>query len=401
MKSILAASGAICLAALASDVRAQTCNAADVNGDGIVNGIDIAIVAGHWGELCPIAIDSVAPGTGPLDGGTAITITGLSLGGVLGVTINGIPATDVVGVDPNTVTAVTPASAVWGPVDVVVTTTAGDVSLPGGFDYTPVPWATIVEWPPDPKVITDSTIREAIEAAGLPWRIIDDASGIEMLLVPSGQFDMGCSPSTVDPCQPNEYPVHEVVLTEAFYIGRYEVTQGQWTEVMGYNPSYFDGYANSADRPVEQVTWGMTQMFASATGLSVPTEAQWEYACRAGTTTAYNDGSDDPATLEGIAWWIGNNIPYGTKVVGQKAANAFGLHDMHGNVWEWVQDWYDPDYYKVSPLENPAGPESGELKIVRGGRWDSPSVNCRSSRRYHRDPNSAIYDFGFRVIRNP
>ena len=121
-------------------------------------------------------------------------------------------------------------------------------------------------------------------------------------------------------------------MTQAYYLGRYEVTQAQWTAVMGSNPSQFQGQADSPSRPVEKVSWNMIQGFETATGLRLPTEAEWEYACRAGTTTAFNNGSDDESTLATTAWFS-VNAEGQTRPIGQKLANGLGFHDMHGNVF--------------------------------------------------------------------
>ncbi|MCX5663077.1 MAG: SUMF1/EgtB/PvdO family nonheme iron enzyme, partial [Planctomycetota bacterium] len=159
-------------------------------------------------------------------------------------------------------------------------------------------WATVLEWAPNPTVVTDANLRAAIVASGLAWRVRDNSSNIEMLLVPAGTFTMGCSPSTEFVCYSNESPTHQVNLTQAFYMGRYEVTQAQWTAKMGSNPSNFSGYTNSPSRPVEQVSWNMiasgSTSFMSLTGLRLPTEAEWEYAYRAETTTAFHSYPEQP-----------------------------------------------------------------------------------------------------------
>jgi formylglycine-generating enzyme required for sulfatase activity len=230
-----------------------------------------------------------------------------------------------------------------------------------------------------------------------------------MLLVPPGTFMMGCSPSMQHGCSSNENPVHQVTLTQPFYLGRYEVTQAQWTAVMGSNPSSFRSPSAQVpadqvpNRPVEQVSWNMIQGFNSATGLRLPTEAEWEYACRAGTTTAFNNGSNEDATLGSIAWFNANSGNQ-TRPVGQKLANALGFHDMHGNVWEWVEDWYGSDYYKQSPGVDPQGPSSGTfgLGLTRGGSFDRNPFPCRTSGERGGNPRSSGFtDNGFRVARTP
>lgn len=262
-------------------------------------------------------------------------------------------------------------------------------------------------------VVTDANLRNAILATDLAWRVRDNASQIEMLLVPSSTFTMGCSPSIQSSCDNDELPVHQVTLTNAFYLGRFEVTQAQWTATMGSNPSFFQGpsYRGAPNRPVEQVSWTMAQEFVSVTGLRLPTEAEWECACRAGTTTAFHSGpgfpsgTDDNALAANIAWyWTGNcggGAQCQSHVVGGKAANALGLYDMSGNVWEWVSDWYALTYYASSPAVNPTGPVVGTQRVMRGGSWNFFTNNVRSSNRHAVAPAAASYDFGFRIARTP
>jgi formylglycine-generating enzyme required for sulfatase activity len=191
-------------------------------------------------------------------------------------------------------------------------------------------------------------------------------------------------------------------------MGRYEVTQAQWQAKMGSNPSEFQGasYPDAASRPVEKVTWNTAQPFCTQTGLRLPTEAEWEYAYRAGTITAfhsfpgYPNGSNDDALLGNIAW---HNLNAGgqTHAVGGKYANALGLHDMSGNVWEWCQDLFSDSYYAVSPSTNPTGPTTGNYRVLRGGDVFYANDPCRSSQRLGGSPNDNLNDFGFRVARNP
>jgi formylglycine-generating enzyme required for sulfatase activity len=150
---------------------------------------------------------------------------------------------------------------------------------------------------------------------------------------------------------------------------------------------------------VEQVSWSAIQAYLAATGMRLPSEAEWEYACRAGTTTAYNNGSNDDLTAVAIAWYAQNSGSQ-TRAVGGKAANALGLHDMAGNVWEWVNDWSGT--YSGSAQINPTGPASGGYRVLRGGGWPSnPPGYVRSSVRTSSGPYTQYYDAGFRVARNP
>jgi formylglycine-generating enzyme required for sulfatase activity len=335
-------------------------------------------------------------------GGTLITITGTNLTGASSVTVGGVAATSVVVVSSTSITAVTPAGTA-GAKTVAVTTAGGTASLTNGFTYVVSSgWYTVIEQYVDAAVVTNVAMRNAITASGLPWRVRDTATQMEMLLVPPGTFTMGCTASNQYGCGANENPTHSVTLTQAFYLGRYEVTQGQWVAKMGSNPSAFQGasYPDAANRPVEQVSWNTIQGYLSATGMRLPSEAEWEYACRAGTTTAFNNGSSDDATVGTIAWYSSNSGNQ-THAVGGKAANALGLHDMSGNVYEWVNDWYGSTYYSVSPSTNPLGPVSGTNRVFRGGSWRTSTYNVRSSYRYYGTPDVASYNIGIRVARAP
>ena len=392
----------------------------DLNLDGMIDGADISILLTNWGQgfggQPPIGITSITPAEGPSIGGTAIVISGTNLTGVTSVTIGGAAATAVTVVSPNTLTAVTPPGS-WGPREVVVSAGARTAAKVDGFLYQ---WFTVLEQNPDPAIVTSATLRNAITATGYPWRVRDNGTNIEMVLIPPGTFNMGCTASNQYGCGTNESPVHSVTLTGAFYMGRYEVTQAQWQARMGSNPSYFvarpeNGNTANTNRPVERVSWNQiagTGGFLSGTGLRLPTEAEWEYAYRAGTTTAFHgftgylSGTNDDTLVGNIAWFSGNNgaigtPTYGTKAVGQKLANGFGLFDMSGNVWEWVNDWYSSSYYASSPSSNPTGPAAGNNRVLRGGSWSSFANGVRSSYRFYSTPGNTDDDFGFRVARAP
>jgi formylglycine-generating enzyme required for sulfatase activity len=267
-------------------------------------------------------------------------------------------------------------------------------------------WATVVQAQPDPAVVTDPVLRASIIATGRPWRVRDTATQVEMLLVPPSTFRMGCMiGSNQHGCYSWEQPVHQVTLTNAFDLGRYEVTQSQWVATMGSNPSTFQSASTqvSADqvptRPVERVSWSTTQGYLSATGFRLPTEAEWEFACRAGTQTPFYDGSTDDNTVGALAWCASNSMSQ-THPVGRKLANAFGFHDMLGNVWEWVNDWYAG--YVSDEQINPAGPASAPYRVIRGGSWQRDTDNVRSSFRFYGEsPGYSHYYIGFRVARNP
>jgi formylglycine-generating enzyme required for sulfatase activity len=212
-----------------------------------------------------------------------------------------------------------------------------------------------------------------------------------MIYIPGGEFMMGSNDYD------DEKPPHPVKLSP-FYIGKYQITQAQWTAVMSSNPSYWKG----DDLPVEKVRWDDAVKFCEAiskqTGKTyrLPTEAEWEYACRAGSSTKYCFG-DDEKSLGDYAWYYKNSGAK-THPVGQKKPNAWGLHDMHGNVLEWCQDWYDKNYYKQSPRENPEGPSSGKYRLLRGGSWGLYRIDCRSALRIHPSLGLTYFQVGFRVV---
>ena len=326
----------------------------DINHDGLTNGVDLAQVLADWGTcgVCPGDLD----GDGAVDGNDLAMIL-----------------------------------AGWGE--------CGDRAWPP-----PLAWATTIEAFVDPAVVTDPALAQRIAETGLPWRVRDNASNIEMLLVPAGTFMMGCSPSQTYACQSNENPVHQVTLTSAFYLGRTEVTQAQWQAEMGSNPSWFVGYADSPSRPVEQAPWNTIQVFLSQNGLRLPTEAEWEYAYRAGTTTAfhsmpgYPSGTNADSQLTNIAWYSSNSGSQ-SHAVANKTANALGLYDISGNVYEWCQDWVG--VYPSGGVTNPMGPSTGTNRQARGGGFNGSSNWSRASTRTWGTPTGVFYNAGFRVARSP
>ncbi len=351
---VMVATVVLCLSA---SVRAQC--PGDITGNGQINGADLGLVLAAWAS------------DGTDEPGSDVNQDGI---------VNGADLAFVLGA--------------WGP---CVTTPA---------------WATLIEAFPDPAVVTDPALRAAISATGLAWRVKDTATQIEFVLIPPGSFQMGCSASQQNGCSSNESPVHTVTLTNAFYMGRYEVTQAQWQARMGSNPSSFQSAsaevpaAQVPNRPVERVSWNMIQGFLSQTGMRLPTEAEWEYAYRAGTTTAfhgftgYPSGTNDDSLLGNIAWFDVNSNSQ-TRPVGGKLGNGYGLHDMSGNVYEWVNDWYGGSYYSISPQNNPLGPTTGTYRVFRGGSWSSSSCYCRASIRYVTCPDAAYDVVGFRAARTP
>jgi formylglycine-generating enzyme required for sulfatase activity len=222
---------------------------------------------------------------------------------------------------------------------------------------------------------------------------------LELVLIPAGEFKMG-SPDSDKSAFPGEKPQHRVRITKPFCLGKYLVTQEQWEAVMGNNPSSFKGPKN----PVEEVSWDDCQKFLEKLNAKVgtehgkfvlPTEAQWEYACRARSTTRYCFGDDESGL--GVYAWYNANSDLKAHPVGVKRPNAWELYDMHGNVFEWCQDWDDEDYYANSPTDDPTGPATGPGRVLRGGHWGSPARLCRSAYRGGGGPGYRSADLGFRV----
>jgi formylglycine-generating enzyme required for sulfatase activity len=226
---------------------------------------------------------------------------------------------------------------------------------------------------------------------------LDCGNGVSMklALIPAGRFQMG-SPSGESGRYNDEGPQHLVTISRPFYMGIYEVTQEQYRAVIGSSPSHFSGSQN----PVEQVSWNDATEFcrklSQQTGRTVrlPTEAEWEYACRAGTSTRFSFGDSD-GSLDSYAWYSSNSGSQ-THPVGQKQPNAWGLYDMHGNVWEWCSDWYADSYANANNVD-PQGPGSGTSRVLRGGGWGYYPSICRSAYRAGGVPDGRNDGLGFRV----
>ncbi len=225
---------------------------------------------------------------------------------------------------------------------------------------------------------------------------------LEMRWIPPGEFTMG-SPTEEKGRYDDEGPQHQVTLTEGFWLADSPCTQSQWDMVMGKSPDKL----NEDSRPVVKVSWEdcrefMVTMNETIANFSArfPTEAEWEYACRAGSVTAFNSHENcsnpegvDPA-LDKLGWYVKNSGDK-THDVKLKNPNAWGLYDMHGNVWEWCKDWHGP--YKAEQISDPAGPESGRSRVVRGGSYWSDAGSCRSAYRIWRVPELRYDNLGFRL----
>jgi formylglycine-generating enzyme required for sulfatase activity/uncharacterized protein YraI len=271
---------------------------------------------------------------------------------------------------------------------------------PGGTPSPPaVSTPTVVAPPPSPPPSTSSGTQVAVGVYPQPPAAAQthrNSLGMEFVRIEAGTFQMGANDGDA---YNDEEPVHTVRLTQPFYLGKHEVTQGQWQAVMGNNPSMFTGDPN---RPVENVSWDDVQEFIRRLNAReggamyrLPTEAEWEYAARAGTTTRWSFG-DDAGQLGRYAWYD-RNAGGQTYPVGQLQPNPWGLYDMHGNVWEWVQDWYGS--YTNGTAVDPAGPSSGSARVLRGGSWRGVARHCRSAGRGHDAPGFRGGNLGFRLLR--
>ncbi len=261
-------------------------------------------------------------------------------------------------------------------------------SVYGDFYFIPPAGGVVSE--PSPVIV------EPPRPTPTPPAMVRDSIGMRFKLIQSGSFLMGSNSSNADD---DESPVHRVTISRPFYIGIHEVTQEQYESVMGTNPSHFRG----SNRPVESVSWNDAMEFCrrlsrmEGVTYRLPTEAEWEYACRANITTDYYWGN---GSAERYAWHYENSGSQ-THNVGQKRPNAWGLHDIAGNVWEWCSDWYDEDYYSRSPARDPQGPSSGERRVMRGGSWVNVPRNLRVSFRSGYSPGYSDNPLnGFRCIRD-
>jgi formylglycine-generating enzyme required for sulfatase activity len=212
--------------------------------------------------------------------------------------------------------------------------------------------------------------------------------------IPPGSFQMGCSPGDTE-CGDNEKPPHQVTIAKGFWLGQTEVTVGAYKRFAGATfrkmpsaPSFNTGWAN--DRmPIVEVNWDNADNYCRWAGGRLPTEAEWEYAARGGGTEARY------GSLGEVAWYEDNSGAQAHSV-GEKQANGFALYDMLGNVSEWVSDRYDEKYYQRSPSQDPAGPASGKLRVIRGLGWDDVHMTVRVSQRQFSDPGGRLSDVGFR-----
>jgi formylglycine-generating enzyme required for sulfatase activity len=252
--------------------------------------------------------------------------------------------------------------------------------------------AAFAQAPPAP-IATPAPAFGKAPAAGQPSFV--NTIGIRMVLIPAGEFDMG-SPKS-ESWRYSEETLHHVTITQPFYLGATEVTQAQFAAVMRRSPSYYKG----ADLPVEHVTWFDAVEFCKRLNFMdkrayrLPTEAEWEYACRAGTDDKFYSGDNDADLFK--AAWVGGVSSSRTHPVAKLAPNNFGLFDMLGNVYEWCGDFYDMNYYARSPKRDPRGPSQGTERVIRGGAYNEYLQNVRCAYRTGKEPTKTQANLGFRI----
>lgn len=242
----------------------------------------------------------------------------------------------------------------------------------------------------------ESLLRPDARTGGLGGMTLQIGSArFVFAAIPAGEFVMGCGPEAVV-CRPDEQPAHRVVISKPFEITVSEVTQEQWREVMGNSPS--DPRWADDTAPVNVVSWIEVEAFLGRLNergdgylYRLPTEAEWEYAARGPNFEAAPD-------LEAKAWYAANS-GFRPSPVGLKSPTDWGLFDVLGNVWEWCNDWYSPDYYAISPTTDPQGPESGTFKVARGGGWGDTPTRVRTTTRYRNKPKGKVNIIGFRIVR--
>lgn len=243
----------------------------------------------------------------------------------------------------------------------------------------------------------DESIRKEHEEAGKkrPAESVTNSIGMEFVLIPAGEFQIGTEKYS------DARTVHKVIVSKPFYLGKYPVTQDEWRSLMGNDPSCFEG----DNRPVECISWHDVQEFVKRLNAKegtdkyrLPSGAEWEYACRAGTTTKYSFG-DDESKLGEYAWYY-DNSEHQTHPVGQKKPNPWGLYDMHGNVWEWCQDRYHRTY--VTTLNDGSVLEATNNSglVLHGGGWVNYAAKCQSAYRSSFHPDYGYYSLGFRLLRS-
>ncbi len=279
-------------------------------------------------------------------------------------------------------------------------------SIEHGADFTQTNWKCLefFQLPQSPFLWLDKSDSATGQRF---YRAAEFPAPTNMVFIPPGTFRMGSSVEENPSTSGWERPQTAVTISRGYWMGQFEVTQAEYQKVMGNNPSYYKG----AERPMENVTWQeavnycarLTQREQSAgripqnSAYRLPTEAEWEYACRAWTSTRFSYGDDpDALALGNYAWYCVNSCE-GTQPVGQLLPNPWSLYDIHGNVWEWCLDWWS-NSLPGGTVVDPTGPVTGSDRVIRGGGYPYVPADCRSASRFHTPPNMRIPRNGFRVV---
>ena len=358
----------------------------------------LAFTVVAFGHMLPVAGETEKSGNPTVsnvnasqrDDGTGLVDIYYDLSGAAGPVMISLVFSNDNGVTWNVIPS---SSMLWGAVGAGVTNGNGKhIVWDAGRDRADVYWPE-----------TRARIR-ATETGTTTTFMLPGEMPLEMVRIPAGSFVMGTG---YDPDwgYSDEAPPRNVTIDYEFYIGKFPVTQQQWFNVMGSFPSGQSPVG--VNHPVHYVSWNDAQAFINQLNtlgigtFRLPSESEWEYACRAGSNTRWYFG-DDPESLGDYAWYTANNSPSGSKAVGQKLPNAFGLYDMHGNVWEWVQDRYNSNY-EGAPSDGSAWEEgtSSTNRVRRGGAYNSSARNCRSAARSYHNPGSRAYGNGLRLVRTP
>ena len=274
----------------------------------------------------------------------------------------------------------------------------GAIDAPENSKLTPTPTPELTQTVTLTPKITQTISPTSVAVSSAEQKTITNSIGMKFVFIPAGEFDMG-APAGEKDRDDDEGPVHHVKISNAFYMGKYEVTQKQWRDVMGKNPSNFIG----DNRPVVYISWNDAQGFIKKLnekeGLNkyrLPSDAEWEYAARAETTTRYSFGDDESKFGEYEWYAINFGDPH---EVGQKKPNPWGLYDMHSNVWEWVQDSWHSNY-DGAPADGSAWEGDGSSRVLRGGCWGSSPGDCRSAVRMGYEADVLSFGCGFRLLRD-
>lgn len=404
----------LCLSVVIPTGFAQYDAKYDHNNDGVIDALDLLEFQEHWhamGNLLPTSTPSPTPSMTPTPTHTPPAQTRGRVQGFV-TDLSDLPLSGAV-VTIGTETTRSEGDGYYDLVDLATGPQRIEAQKPGYEDYRALITVTALTYHDIPMSLPGQCSITILLPGDVP---------LDMVPIPAGSFMMGSTDdSSWSWCYPCEQPAHQVAINNVFYMGKTEITQAQWLAVMGSWPGNppSSTYGQGDNYPAYSISWDDCQNFIAALNqlgqgtFRLPSEAEWEYACRAGTTTRFyfgdsncSPGESTSCDLDNYAWWFGNSgdfgsADYGSKPVGGKLPNAFGLYDMHGNVYEWCQDYWH-DGYSGAPSDGIAWelPASSD-RVYRGNYWHGSAVGCRSAARYNSSPDFRHSSTGFRVVRTP